>query len=155
MPTTIREQVLASVETTLKAIDPDNLGVDRNRDDEPTSDEMPRLVQFDGGHQSKTIANGEADRTLGFTVQGYVTVLPVQDGQALRKALTLAADDLYGRTVLALSVDATLGGLAVDIVETNFADPEFIVTEGDTPFAVIAIDFEVEFVTAEKDPYSL
>lgn len=156
MPATIRKQILDQRQTTLAAIDTiPGLTVDRNRDGDPGADEMPKLVMFDGGHKNEIDAVGETKVRMVFAVQGYVTAARNKDAALMRAALAQALDNLYGTASAALLGDPFAGGLALDTVEIEFADPVFVTDDCDTPFAVFAVDFEVTFVTAEHTPYTV
>lgn len=140
--TTRRETVLAKVQTVLAGMA--GVTVDRNVDTEIDPADMPAAVQFDGGHVVVPRESGETAYTANFSVQGSVT-------GANRAAVTAAVDTLYGQIVTALVADPTLGGLVSDVRETAMSDPEFL-TDAEAPFAEFAVDFEVDFETAEHDP---
>ena len=144
MAETRREKVLAAVKTALEGMS--GVNVYRNRAADVLPGEMPAVVQLDGGHEVVPRNTGETPYTLEFTVQGYATA-------ADDDALTAAVDGLYGEVVAALVADPTLGGIASDVREVAMSAPEFLREDQEAPFAAFAVDFEVDFETAETSPY--
>lgn len=142
--TTIREQVLAALQTVLAGIA--GVNADRNLDTDPPAKDMPAAVQFDGGHEVVEGQTNEDSYALEFSVEGYVT-------GADTAATTAAVDDLYGKVVKALGVDRTLGGLASDLRHTGMGEPESV-KDRDAPYTLFDMGFEVVFVTVEGDPYN-
>lgn len=146
MTTTIREQVFAAIKTALDKVV--GVTVFRNRDDELAASEMPALVLLDGGHDVVDLSSGETNYTARFSVELYATA-------ATDAALGAALTALWGAAVVALRADVTLGGLAVDCREVGLSDPQVLREGQGAPFAAAVLEGEVDFATAEGDPFNV
>lgn len=142
MSTSIREQVLAAVETQLATIA--SVTVERNRV-EPVA-AFPTLVLVDGGHTVSEENTGLKLYALRLEVEGYVQTTTTPE-------LGPALSDLYASAVTALMTDCTLGGIAIDAREGELRDPEIDRTQGHGPHAAFSLAFEVDFATDPADPY--
>jgi hypothetical protein len=145
MTATRRAVVLAVVGTALAGMA--DVQAFNGRDTDIAATEMPAVVLRDGGHDVRDGISGEASYTLAFTVEGFVTGTD-------EAAIAAAVDDLYGKVVKALVADPTLGGEASDVRHVSMSAPDPLTEDQDAPYAVIELDFEVDFETAENDPYA-
>jgi len=148
MTLSVREQILAAIETSLGTVA--GVTVFRNRDDELGINEMPALVMLDGGQTVADRETGGDDYTLRFSVEINATA-------ATAATLGPAASDLWAlltQTLAALAVSAGFCALASVMRQTSMADPA-IGREGQSKsFAVFEAFFEVDYSTAEADPYN-
>lgn len=142
MTATIRDQILDAVATVLGTLSVAGLKVQRGRD-EPV-DSYPFLALYAGG---QSVLEDNAGHTL-YAMEAYL------DGTASgasSAAAERAAHELYGQSVLALWVDRTLGGLAIDI-----AEGELLMTN-ETGASVSVAGFRlvlrVQYWTLQGDPY--
>jgi len=142
MSTSIREQVLAALESRLGTVA--GVTVERNRVESVT--EFPALVMIDGGHTVTDENTGLKLYRLRIDVEGYVEATTAAE-------LGPALSDLYAKAVAALMADRTLGGIAIDVHEGELRDPEIDRTQGHGPHAAFSLAFEVDYATNPTDPY--
>jgi len=141
---TIREQCLAAFVTALGTMT--GVAVERNRT--PLVTRFPSAIVLDGGQSPNTASTQVTFYTLRASVEGWVAAST--DG-----GLGPAISELYGKIVAAALADPTLGGVAIDVREGAMSDPEIDREEGIGPTAAFALDFEIDFLTAEGDASAL
>jgi len=145
MALTRRGLALDAVGVTLTAIG--GLTYFRNLDREPEPAEMNCIIQIDGGHVAKTIYSGTAVKTLAVAVECYVTAAALDD-------MADAIDDVSGKVIKALIADVSLGGMAIDVRDTEMSDPAILSEDQEKPYAEFTLDFEIDFEHGESDPYA-
>lgn len=143
--TTIREQCLAAFKSRLNTLAP-AVNVYRNRGAEVQR--YPAVAMVDGGQDVLTPSAGLAIYTMRVGVVGWVSA-------ANDDAQGPAVSALYGSIVAAVLADHTLGGVAVDVREGDMSDPSVDRSPGVAPTAAFEITFEIDFITAEKNPSAL
>lgn len=147
MALSIREQII----TSLIAAFPDDVGdafegytIERNSDAPAQS--YPALVFLDGPQVASHDNSGITFYTMSLAIEGYVT-------STTREAIGTDLNALYALIVIAATADHTIGGYAIDIRETDM-DPQ-IENEGSKYAGAVSVGFEIDFMTAEKDPTTL
>lgn len=151
MTLSIREQVLQAFYLRLQAV----TGVTILRNSGDQVDVAPTAIMVDGGQERHTGAGGDGEvfgqdtYTLRVRVFGYVDA-------ATDEALGGAISDLYAKIVAAILADPTLAGAAQYTREASSSldDPDWDSDRGRRPNAAFAVNFEVEFVTRNGDPYN-
>lgn len=112
-------------------------------------DELPGLALWMGDQvtedgETTFIAHHKAEAMIAGTVSGV-------NGAAAETA----ANDLYGRVIIAVMADPTLGGLAVNTRETGMLIVNNQDDEGRKTLAGFELSLEVEFWTHAGDPTAL
>jgi hypothetical protein len=116
--------------------------VERNRESPVDLAKFERYVLIDDGPQAADTTTTTCTRyTRALTIHGLVA-----GADAIERA-----DALYAAIVQAVASDAQLGGLAIDCREGEYR-PGVIEVEFAGRGAGFALDYEVEFATAEGDP---
>lgn len=146
MPTAVREQVLAALLTALKAV----AGINAERqfvDD--LSDLVPCALLFEReGHQVEQRETGSEAILMPALVVGVAKA-------ATALAASTAANDLHAKIVQAMTTAAAVKAITEDVRETAMRGPQIDRPEEAAEFfAVIEIDFTVEFSRAEDDPFN-
>lgn len=146
MTLSIRERIYAKVEELLAGItSPFGVEVHRNRDS--AVDTFPALNIVDGAQTTDSSAPHFSRCLMPLDVEGYVT-------ETENENIGTAINALYAATVFALCADVTLGGLTVDVQESEMTS-EVSRSEGQGPLGHFLVRFQVEYWTLQGDPYSL
>lgn len=147
MTDSIRERLLAAFFTNLSGIS--GVKAYRNRDTEVAAENLPAVVQRDGGMTRDYDGTALLNVTLGVDIECYVSA--VADD-----TLGAAVSDLYAKVTLAALADRTLGGLATDVLEAEqmMGDPVIARDASDKPHAAFLLSFAVSFFLKPGDPYS-
>ena len=148
--TSVREQILANIKTTLESISIANgyhndvQRVLRYKIAAWQTIIFPTLMVV-GVHVDKKAIEGGPSRmnaTLYGAVMCCLNVDPVEDTETLHDLLTLDVEK-------ALQVDVRRGGIARD---TTIVGDDLQVVEAELPFAVSTLTFEVMFTYDRQDP---
>lgn len=145
-----REQLLVNAKAALQTVAGMAERVDRNRTEPLTSADLNRLALFDDGdtpHGEDESFCGERGYTLNLGVEGAVFGATDVDAKTQLAVLRASAERV-------LLVDPTLGGLARDVRLAAEPPPPRLQIESEQPVAAFAIGFEVDFATAEDDPFT-
>ncbi|WP_142847233.1 hypothetical protein [Telmatospirillum sp. J64-1] len=147
-PVPCREQILTAVVDACQraASDVPGLVVERERDQPVVSDEMPRVVVFEGAEDSFADFTGEDGFILDVDLEIYVTAC--SQAAALQKAGLLRAA-LIRRVIPDLA-----GGLARNCTLSPEPAPQRGSWDSAAPVAGIVLSFKVEYATAENDPFT-
>lgn len=147
MTLSIRERVLSAFFDQLSGLS--GVASYRNRDTDVPADRLPAVVQRDGGMIRQYEATDLVLITLGIELECFVAALTDAE-------LGPAISDLYARVTQMVLADPTLGGLAVDLVETEnmMGDPVIARDGADRPNAAFTLSFSVTFFLKPGDPYS-
>ena len=143
MPTPVREDVLAAVKTALDGVA--GATAYRNQYLPLKQAELPALVLFDGDEFSDADSTGVTIHTM--TIDVEITATGATIGTTL--------NDLYAKTVVALTADVTLGGFSFDVRETGMELTEIDDSRASTLVAIATVSFEIDYLTAENDPYTI
>lgn len=147
MTDTIREQCLVAFKSNLATLA--GVTVQRNRDTEAERDEMPLLNMLDGSVQLNTVSAGFHHYSMIVQVEGFVKA-------ANADLLGPALSDLYGKTLQKVLSNRTLGGIAIDVRESEAAlePPVFLGNAAGVAVAAFETGFIIEFSTVPGDPYT-
>jgi len=145
MTAAVREQVLAEIAMRLAGV----VGYTffRNPNRPLIVDDMPALVQWDGGETVLDQFTGALQLRLTVSVEVYDA--SKDDGAALNEGFARAFEAVIP------TGDTTLGGLAMNVRRGDMRDPETEQDEGKRLYRVLEFDFLVDYWTAESDPRAL
>ena len=150
---TIRERILADVQTTLSGITAaggyktDVASVERYRLHWDDAQEQPVLVIYSAQEQARTAtlrdANDVAPWTMRLIIDG---IHEVGDGH---KYLDQAANEIYADILRAMEQDVSRGGVAVDTVPVSFA---WTPTQENETRVEIHVEYDILYRTQRNDP---
>lgn len=144
MTTCIMEQCLEAFQTKLESI-PD-VTVLRNSGLKIV--EFPTLNMIDGGQKPDNATTQNKTYDLIVDVECWVDA----DND---DAIGSAKSALYAKLVSVVLTDITLGGVAIDVLESEMLDPIIDRREGAKPHISFSQTFVIRYSTAGDDPYSL
>lgn len=147
MPATIREQIAATLKTTLQGIG--GVTVKRNPLVDFDMVELPALGLFVGDQNS---AIGETIDVL----ETHMTVMVVAhvtgaDGEAAE----IASHVVYGQVVTAIMADPTISALAIDTTEVSLVPTSNAGADGEPPLIGFELTFDVLYRTDAAAPTAL
>jgi len=146
MALSIRERILVAIKDALVTL----VGVQvyRNQAFPTEADRAPLLIVRDGGQSNdEGVGFGLAFYTLRVAIEGQVWSAGEADMGA-------DANDLYARVLAKLYADRTLGGLAIDLKETELEDLDLDRESGNF-IAGFLLSLDVWFQTRSSDPTAL
>lgn len=111
-------------------------------------DDLPAVVMIDGGDEA-------ADDQVGALQLGQRVAVVGAVSSATADGLGPALSDMRARIRAALGADPTLGGLAKLVRYQSTDDPVVVTESGFDPYAVLSLDYLIEFDEGEFDPYQL
>jgi hypothetical protein len=147
MTIAIREQILAAFFVKLEALN--DVIAFRNRDTNVGAEQMPAVIQRDGGMARAYDGNNLLNISMRIDVECYVK-------STTDDAIGTAISDLYARVTQGVLDDITLGGLTIDMIESDdmMGDPIIARDQSDTPHAAFILSFTAQFFLKPGDPYS-
>jgi hypothetical protein len=150
MSTSIREQILTAFTTVIStdlpiAIPGTDVERNRSRPVPKTSDAF--VILYDGAQFIVSDETCATRYTMDVDAEGYVKA-------ATDALIGPAINNLYGELTKAALADHTLGGLAIDVRESNLQDV-YIDDESQKPSAAFAVTFNITYSTAGGDPFTL
>ena len=151
MPISAEEQVLAAFIAKIAAIPSSTVADLRVEPEWPaaegvTEDDLPFVAIYEGGLQVTDDVTGERSKIQTVIVEGIAT----GDSQlAARQAL----DVLRAEIDKAVTADLTLGVSARDVTPNPEPQPAMIALRASVPVHSFARAYDIEYATAETDPY--
>ena len=146
MALSIRERILVAIKDALGTLT--GVQVYRNQAFPTEADRAPILVVRDGGQSNdESVGFGFAFYTLKVSIEGQVWA-------ASEAAMGPDANALYASALAKLYADRILGGLAVDLRETELADLDLDRESGNF-IAGFLLTIDVWFQTRSSDPTAL
>jgi len=150
MATSVREQILAAFASTVGTALPiaiPGAGVERNRSRPVPKASNAFVILYDGPQFIVSDETCSTRYTLDVEAEGYAKA-------STDALLGPAINNLYGELVKAALADHTLGGLSVDVRESNLQDV-YIDDEAQKPSGAFALTFNITYSTAGGDPFTL
>jgi hypothetical protein len=143
MPTPVRESILAAIKTALDGVS--GATAYRNIYLPLKETELPAMVLFDGDQTSQVHSVTQMIHNLLVEVECTVEGTDVGATQ----------NDIYAKVVQAVCADTTLGGYSVDVREAGMFLDEIDDSRASTVKSTFTINFEVDYLTKEGNPYQI
>lgn len=143
------EQVLVAANTALDTIA--GVNVFRHQFLPLKQSQLPAIVLLNRTAADESVVSIGAGLSLHALIVGIELTVTAATGETAGTAL----NGLYASAVTALTSDTTLGGYVFDVRETGIELVQLDDSRANAASAVAIVNFEIEYTTAESDPYSV